>query len=199
MEKDIKTLIESPNPIKENDLVSLYLSLREKTDALTSMITIVSEYVADLLNQIIRNTFVPQMIEMLQKKGLELEGPKPDYNWVQSSYAGFNIINKNWKNFDIRIEFEIRWLKSPIIGFHKKDHFERSEHEEMWNLMQTLLKGKDENNRDWIYKSFIGAKDWHTDQAVEEIVNTNMVQQFEKMIKELLDVAEIIKKEGYEL
>lgn len=199
MEKDIKTLIESPNPIKENDLVSLYLSLREKTDALTSMITIVSEYVADLLNQIIRNTFVPQMIEMLQKKGLELEDPKPDYNWVQSSYAGFNIINKNWKNFDIRIEFEIRWLKSPIIGFHKKDHFERSEHEEMWNLMQTSLKGKDENNRDWIYKSFIGAKDWHTDQAVEEIVNTNMVQQFENMIKELLDVAEIIKKEGYEL
>ena len=199
MEKDIKTLIESPNPIKENDLVSLYLSLREKTDALTSMITIVSEYVADLLNQIIRNTFVPQMIEMLQKKGLELEDPKPDYNWVQSSYSGFNIINKNWKNFDIRIEFEIRWLKSPIIGFHKKDHFERSEHEEMWNLMQTSLKGKDKNNRDWIYKSFIGAKDWHTDQAVEEIVNTNMVQQFEKMIKELLDVAEIIKKEGYEL
>ena len=199
MEKDIKSLIESPTLIKESNQVCLYKDLKEKSDALTSMNIIVSECLADLLNQIIQNKFVPDMIEMLQNKGLELEDPKPGYDWVQSSYAGFNIINKEWKNFDIGIEFETRWLKSPIIGFLKKDHFKRSDHEEMWNLMQNSLKAKDKKNKSWIYKSFIGAKDWHTDQAVNDIFNGNMVRQFEIMIAELLNVAEETKNKGYEL
>lgn len=183
----------------EKEQACQYQKLKAQCEALDTVNLMISEHVVFLLNQIIRNIFVPKLREMLWENKLELVEPTSESEWVQSSYAGFQIINTEWKNFCIGIEFENRWLKKPIIGFLKKNHVNRKDCEEMWKLMQEKYGARGRNNDSWIYKSFIGEDDWHTDKAIEKIVNGDMVSKFEKMIKELLKVAEEIKNEGYEL
>ena len=97
-----------------------YLELSKKLDSMSRINSILSNRVAYLLNNIIRNSFIPQMQDMLDKKGLSLVDAPSDYDWVNSSYAGFVINVPNWTYFVIGIEFESKWLKRPIIGFLKE-------------------------------------------------------------------------------
>ena len=204
MENDLKTLIEAPIPTDNKDIADLYRGLRDKSRSLIDLNSLVANYVVDLLNQIIRNSFCPQMQDMLKQRGLYLEGYpyNSDCDWVISPWAGFTIINDNWKHFLIGIEFGSKWLKKPIIGFLKKDDVKRETMEPLWTNLQNLYKMKKNlNNELWIYKQFIGNNDWHTDDAINKIMDGTMVNQFAEMIDEILDVAEQVKNinPNYEL
>ena len=74
--------------------------------------------------------------------------------------------------------------------------------EPLWTDLQGLYKMQNDlNNELWIYKKFIGNKDWHTDSAINQIMDGTIVNQFAEMIDEILDVAEQvkIKNPNYEL
>ena len=69
------------------------------------------------------NDFVPQMKKMLANKNLFIADLDLETDWVNTSYVGLWIENPDWKYFAIAIEFERRWLKDPIIGFHRKEEY----------------------------------------------------------------------------
>ncbi len=170
-----------------------YLELSKKLYTMSRINSILSNRVAYLLNNIIRNSFIPQMKVMLNKKGLSLAEASSDYDWVNSSYAGFVINVPDWKYFAIGIEFERKWLKSPIIGFLKKDEYTKDQID-CWEDLKKKYSERDPNNSYWIYKSFTESNDWDTQEAIEKIVNGEMVKAFENEIEELLDCAKEIKK-----
>ena len=178
------------------------MELSTKLDSMSRINSIISNQIADILNQIIRNSFVPQMKEML--KGINTENClvlidyPSDYDWVKSSYAGFTIEVSNWKYFDIGIEFESKWLKRPIIGFLKKEKYLK-ENIKCWETLQNMYSKRDPNNQSWIYKKFIGPNDWHSCDSIDKIENGEMVGNFEEMINEMLDIAEEIKNESFEI
>ena len=202
MDKDLKNLIEAPIPTDNKEIADLYRSLRDKNRSLIDLDSLVSDYVVDLLNNIIRNAFCPQMQMMLEGKGLRLKEQPSDYNWVLSPYAGFRIINNEWKNFRIGIEFEQKWLDRPIIGFLKNKDVKRVDLDSLWNDLQDkyqIKRGKD--NDSWIFKNFIGEMHWHSDKAINQIMDGTIVNQFAEMIDEILNVAEQVKiiNPNYEL
>lgn len=180
----------------ESDLKNLrlkYLELIQKNHTMSRINSILLNRVAYILNNIIRNLFIPQMKDMLNKKGLSLVETPPDYDWVNSSYAGFVINVPDWKYFVIGIEFENKWLKSPIIGFLKKKEYTKDQID-CWKDLKKKYSERDPNNSCWIYKSFTEAKDWHNQEVIEKIVKGEMVKAFENNINELLDCAKEIKK-----
>ena len=170
-----------------------YLELSKKLYSMSRINSILSNQVAYILNNIIRNSFIPQMQDMLDKKGLSLVDAPSDYDWVNSSYAGFVINVPNWTYFVIGIEFESKWLKRPIIGFLKKKEYER-ENIKCWEDLKNRYSKRDPGNKAWIYKSFEESNDWHTQEAIDKIVNGKMVEAFKNEIEELLDCAKKIKK-----
>lgn len=173
-----------------------YLELTEKIKSLQRINNILSCQVACILNQTIREVFIPKMKDMIKSKELSWIDYPSDYDWVLSSYAGFQIRVPSWKYFTIGIEFEKKWLKSPIIGFLKNSDYKR-EDIECWNELQNLYKSKDLNNLSWIYKDFKGSKDWHNHESVSQLIDGTMVNQFEEMIDEMLRSAEEVTKKGF--
>lgn len=202
MEKDLKTLIGAPIPTDNKEIAALYRDLRDKNRSLIDLNSLVSDYIVDLLNQIIRNTFCPQMQKMLEDRDLKLQDYPFNYDcdWVRNSYAGFSIKNNHWKHFLIGIEFESKWLKDPIIGFLRKDDVKREDIEPLWtDLQKRYGMKKNLNNELWIYKKFIGNNNWHTDDAINELMDGTIVNQFAEMIDEILNVAEQVEIPNYEL
>lgn len=179
-----------------------YMELSRKLNSMSRINSIISNQVADILNQLIRNSFVPQMKDML--KGINKESRfvlidyPSDYDWVNSSYAGFKIEVSNWKYFIIGIEFESRWLKQPIIGFLKKEEYLKKDID-CWEKLKNKYSKKDPNNQSWIYKKFKGPNDWHSRESVSRIESGKMVSDFKEMIQEMLACAEDIKNEGFEI
>ena len=169
-----------------------YLELTEKINSMQRINNILSSQVTFILNKIIRDVFIPQMKEMIKSKELSWIDCPSDNNWVNSSYAGFQIRVPSWKYFTIGIEFENKGLKSPIIGFLKNNDYKR-EDIKCWKELQKLYPSKDLNNLSWIYKDFKGSKDWHTHDSVSQLIDGTMVNQFQEMIDEMLSCAEEVK------
>lgn len=187
-----------PDDDNDSERCQKYLQLSQKNDSMQRIKTTLENQISDMLNNIIRNEFVPQvknMLEMLEEKGLELIEPSKDYDWVNSSYAGFNIEVSSWKYFTIGIEFESRQLKNLIVGFLKKNEKNRSDIT-CWNRLQDIYKCKDRQNQLWIYKDYIGLRDWHNSSAIEQIANGSMVKNLRDMIEEMIKCSNIIRTEG---
>ena len=171
-----------------------YQELTKKIDSMQRINNILLWQVAGILNKTIRDVFIPQMKEMLKQKGLSWIDYPSDYDWINSSYAGFRIEVPSWKYFKIGIEFEKKWLKSPIIGFLIKEGYKRNEIE-CWSELQKLYTQKGLNNQYWIYKNFKGSNDWHNYESISQLLDGNMVKIFQEMIDEMLNCANKVNEQ----
>ena len=194
------------------ELVSKYYGKLAKTneDAVTALNTMLAQdglfvyvpknvkvdrtiQVINTINQIMNNDFVPQMKKMLANKNLIITDIDLETDWVYTSYVGLWIENPDWKYFAIAIEFERRWLKDPIIGFHRKEEYKR-EDIKCWDILKERYSSLGPTNPNWIYKRFKEQYDWHTPEAIDKIANGRMVKAFEEEIDEILKCAKEINE-----
>ena len=191
--KELKDLSELLNtPISGDEAVTEAVKqLKQKRVIMERVSNMITIQVIKIINQIMNEEFVPQMEKMLLNKKLNPMNIDSYIDWINTSYVGLWIENPDWKYFGIAIEFERRWLKDPIIGFHIKEGYKREEIK-CWETLKEKYSKRDPKNSNWIYKSFKGPKDWHTIDAIEKIKNGKMVELFEEMIDEILDCAKDI-------
>lgn len=189
--KDLLELLNTPNHKGEAtvDVIKQLKHKRETMERISNMITI---QVIKTINQIMNGLFVPQMKKMLENKNLILADIDPETDWINTSYVGLQIYNSEWKYFYIAIEFEVRWLKDPIIGFHRKEEYKR-EDIACWNTLVEKYSKRQPKNENWIFRSF-KPYDWHTQEAIDKIVNGEMVDAFEIEIDNMLKCAKEINE-----
>jgi hypothetical protein len=189
--KDLLELLNTPNHKGEVavDAIKQLKHKRETMERISNMITI---QVINTINQIMNNDFVPQMKKMLANKNLFIADIDLETDWVNTSYVGLWIENPDWKHFAIAIEFERRWLKDPIIGFHRKEEYKR-EDIACWNKLVEKYSKRQSKNENWIFRSF-KPYDWHTPEAIDKIVNGEMVEAFEIEIDNMLKCAKEINE-----
>ena len=192
MEKTCINELVDWQPKDDTESCQKYQQLTKKIDLMVKINFILSNQIADVLNNIIQHTFVPQLKSMLEEKGLELKEPSKDYDWVKSPYAGFRITVPGWKYFVIGLEFEKKWLHNLIIGFLKKKEYNgielKREDIKCWDdLQKNFNVKKGLSNQSWIYKDFEGEQNWHKSSAIEQIVNGTMVKNLKKMIEEMIN------------
>lgn len=190
--KDLLELLNTPNHKGEEtvDAIKQLKHKRETMERISNMITI---QVINTINQIMNNDFVPQMKKMLANKNLIITDIDLETDWVYTSYVGLWIENPDWKYFAIAIEFERRWLKDPIIGFHRKEEYKR-EDIKCWDILKERYSSLGPTNPNWIYKRFKEQYDWHTPEAIDKIANGRMVKAFEEEIDEILKCAKEINE-----
>ena len=140
---------------------------------------VVADNIANLKNYLINKVFLPQL--SLICKELGLENVSEEYDRVNESWAGFQIINTRWKVFKIGFEFESKGLGNFIIGINHINNDIRKD--ETFEQLKPFFARK---NNNWVWKSFPTYSYWGKD-AMIAIQNGEMANIFKEEIKKILE------------
>ncbi len=179
----IKILTNTNLNSKMNDELIEILSKIENIDSVFA----IGDNFDNIKNYIINKTFLPQLSAICEK--INLVNESVEYNRVNTSWAGFQITNPNWKYFKIAFEFEAKGLKNPIVGITHIDPSIRNE--PVFEILKTRFKGK---NKNWVWHDFSKYGNWGK-EAMIAIQNGEMSDAFENEIENILkltiDVADM--------
>lgn len=111
-------------------------------------------------------------------------------NWMETSYAGLSFYNPQWKYLKLAFEFEHKGLDFLIFGFRTKDE-DGAKREDVkdWEDIQInySIPRKAVNNTCWIFKDFIGNKDWDNASGIKDLLNGKTLNDFSRMFDEAID------------
>jgi hypothetical protein len=140
----------------------------------------ISENLSNLKNHLINKVFLPQLSSACKELGLE--NVSEEYDRVNESWSGFQIINPTWNIFKIGFEFEKKGLSDFIIGINHKDNAIRKD--DVFEKLKPLFPRKNEN---WVWKSFPVFYYWGK-EAMIAIQSGEMAKIFKEEIKKILEL-----------
>ena len=159
------------------------LSHKENLDAIYDIVNNKNAVV----NRIVNEEFLPKLRILAKSKGLSM-GDGCIENWFETSYAGLSFYNPQWTYLKLAFEFEHRGLGRLIFGFRTKDEdgVKRKDVKD-WEKVQKNYSTKDVNNQCWIWKDFIGNKDWDNASGIKDLLNGKTLNVFSIMFDEAID------------
>lgn len=172
---DILKILTYRDMVNSNELLKV-MSKEENLDS----VFVIANNLNGMICNIINNTLHPQLLNLAQDKGLKLHFSNSD-GWMTDSFPGWDFEHPDWKNFNIRMEFEKRGMVDLIIGFVKKENKWRKDIE-CWDELWKRTSSIDKNNQLWIYNSF-PKPNWNNPDSLREIINGSMI----KLISEEID------------
>lgn len=172
---DILKILTYRDMVNSNELLKV-MSKEENLDS----VFVIANNLNGMICNIINNTLHPQLLNLAQDKGLKLHFSNSD-GWMTDSFPGWDFEHPDWKNFNIRMEFEKRGMVDLIIGFQKKENKWRKDIE-CWDELWKRTSSIDKNNQLWIYNSF-PKPNWNNPDSLREIINGSMI----KLISEEID------------
>ena len=172
---DILKILTYRDMVNSNELLKV-MSKEENLDS----VFVIANNLNGMICNIINNTLHPQLLNLAQDKGLKLHFSNSD-GWMTDSFPGWDFEHPDWKNFNIRMEFEKRGMVDLIIGFKKKENKWRKDIE-CWDELLKRTSSIDKNNQSWIYNSFT-KPNWNNPDSLREIINGSMI----KLISEEID------------
>lgn len=153
------------------------IELLSQNDNIEATFTI-GERLNDVKNHLINKVFLPQLNDLC--KELNLINDSDEYDRVNTSWAGFRIINPNWNFFKIALEFEARGLRNSIIGVTYINPDNRKD--EIFEILKGRFKDK---NKNWVWNDFPKYNSWNKD-AMIAIQNGEMKNIFKTEIENIL-------------
>lgn len=175
---DILKILTYSDMVNSNELIKV-MSKEEYLDS----VFVIANNLNGMICNIINNTLYPQLMSLAQSKGLNLHFSNSD-GWMTDSWAGWNFEHPDWKNFNIRMEFERRGMNELIIGFVKKENKRREDIEcwdELWKRTTSIAK----NNQLWIYKQF-PKPNWNNPDSLRGIIDGSMIKLISEELDELI-------------
>jgi hypothetical protein len=140
----------------------------------------IADNLTHLKNYLINKIFLPQLSEICEELGLK--NVSEEYDRVNESWSGFQIMNPNWKVFKIGFEFESRNLGNFIIGVNHINNDIRKD--ETFEKLNPLFARK---NNNWVWKPFPTHSSWGK-EAMVAIQNGEMANIFKEEIKKILEL-----------
>ncbi|RED26322.1 PD-(D/E)XK nuclease superfamily protein [Flavobacterium cutihirudinis] len=153
------------------------IELLSQNDNIEATFTI-GERLNDVKNHLINKVFLPQLNDLCEE--LNLINDSDEYDRVNTSWAGFRIINPNWNFFKIALEFEARGLRNSIIGVTYINPDNRKD--EILEILKGRFKDK---NKNWVWNDFPKYNSWNKD-AMIAIQNGEMKNIFKTEIENIL-------------
>ena len=171
------------NVMEDNKELLDILSHKENLDAIYDIVNNKNAVV----NRIVNEEFLPKLRILAKSKGLSM-GDGCIENWFETSYAGLSFYNPQWTYLKLAFEFEHRGLGRLIFGFRTKDEdgVKRKDVKD-WEKVQKNYSTKDVNNQCWIWKDFIGNKDWDNASGIKDLLNGKTLNVFSIMFDEAID------------
>jgi hypothetical protein len=157
------------------------ICILSKKENLASVFSI-AENLDGIRNYLINKIFLPQLTSICEDLGLK--NTSEEYDRVNTSCAGFQIENHQWKYFKIGFEFEQRGLRQFIIGINHKDY--KIRHDKTFEKLKQHFPKKNEK---WVWKDFPTYTYWGKD-AMIAIHNGTMADIFKKEIIKILNLVE---------
>ncbi len=140
-----------------------------------------------VINRIINEVFIPKLRDLAESKGLTL-GNDCIKNWFETSYEGLSFYNPQWKYLKLAFEFEGKGLKDLIFGFRTKDGVKREDVKDWEDIQKDYsIPRRAINNTCWIFKDFIGNKDWDNASGIKDLLNGKTLDVFSQMFDEAID------------
>jgi hypothetical protein len=136
-----------------------------------------------LKNHLINKDFLPQLSKICEELGLK--NISKEYDRVNVSWSGFQIMNPNWKVFQIGFEFESKNLGEFIIGVNHINNNIRND--ETFKKLRSLFVRK---NANWVWKPFPTPYYYWGKEAMVAIQNGDMAKIFKEEIKKILKLTE---------
>lgn len=142
-------------------------------------------------NYLVNKVFLPQLLQVCND--LKLECKNDEFDRVNTPCARFSILNPDWNYFKIGFEFEVRGLRSLIIGINHKDVKIRNE-----DTFNELKKHFKKNNKSWVYSDFPKYNNWD-ENAMKAIINKEMASVFQTELKKILEITKDLEKRNFKL
>jgi hypothetical protein len=172
----LKQLTNQDMDTKNKEEIIELLSKRENLEAAY----IISNNFHDVRNYLINKIFIPQITQLCTE--LNLQNVSEEYDYVNTSWAGFSIINPKWKYYKIAFEFENKGLRNFIIGINHKDI--NIKNNETWDNLKSKFQ---KNNEMWVWNAFSKFPNWDI-SAMIAIQNGEMANIFAEEITKILEL-----------
>lgn len=169
------------NVMEDNKDLFDILSKKENLDAIYDIVNNKNAVV----NRIVNEEFIPQLRILAKSKGFSM-GDGCIENWFEKPYTGLSFYNPQWKYLELAFEFERIGLGRLIFGFSTKAGVKREDVKD-WEKVQKNYSTKDVNNPCWIFKDFIGNKDWDNASGIKDLLNGKTLNVFSIMFDEAID------------
>jgi len=140
----------------------------------------IGDNLSDMKNHLVNKVFLPRLTSICEELGLK--NVSEEYDRVNTSWAGFQILNPSWRFFKIGFEFEARGLGNLIIGVNHIDNDVRND-----ETFETLKQQFPRRNNNWVWKNFPTFPYWGKD-AMIAIQNGEMAEIFKEEIGKILEM-----------
>ena len=159
-----------------NEEIIILLSQSENVEATFT----IGENLDNVKNYLINKVFLRQLITICSE--LRLQCDSKEYDRVNTSWAGFDIRNPDWKFFKFGFEFEAKGLISFIIGLNYKNDEMRND--ETFEKLKAHFR---RNNANWVWNDFPKYSTWGKD-AMIAIINGEMSNIIKTEIEKILEL-----------
>lgn len=186
-----ETLIQYANHVKSltNNTTGNAMSqeLIEKLSTLENLEAAytIADNISKVRNNIINTVLLPQMHEVAKELDIEFNSSEGDYDYVNTSWAGFSYTIPRYKNYNLFMEFGKKGLNNLIIGFVPKS--ENSDTSSFPKIKQIVGGG---NNR-CAFQKFPIHPNWHAD-AMKAILTGEMKTIMKDKIQNLIEITKEI-------
>ena len=140
----------------------------------------IGENLDNVKNYLINKVFLKQLSTVCIDLGLQCD--LEEYDRVNTSWAGFDVINPDWKFFKFGFEFEAKGLRAFIIGLKHKNGEVRND--ETFEKLKAHFRRK---NTNWVWNDFPKYSTWGK-EAMIAIINGEMSNIFKTEIKKILEM-----------
>ena len=137
----------------------------------------------NLINHIINDEFIPKLKDLAESKGLIMGGDCTE-NWMKKSDAVASFFNHHWKYFRLAFGFNYGGMRYPYFGFRTKAGVKREDVKDWENVQNNYSPKSDQY---WIWKDFIGNKDWDNASGIKDLLNGKTLNDFSIMFDEAID------------
>lgn len=105
-------------------------------------------------------------------------------NWMEKSWAGASFYNHHWKYLRLAFGFNCGGMRNPYFGFRTKAGVKREDVKDWENVQKNYSSQSDQC---WIWKDFIGNKDWDNASGIKDLLNGKTLNDFSIMFDEAID------------
>lgn len=136
-----------------------------------------------VVNRIINEVFIPKLRDLAESKGL-IMGDDCTENWMEKTDAVASFYNPKWKYLILAFGFYYGGMRNPYFGFCTKDEANCEDVKDWENVQKNYSSQSDQC---WIWKDFIGNKDWDDASAIKDLLNGKTLNDFSIMFDEAID------------
>ena len=155
------------------------IELLSRTENVEATFTI-GENLDNVKNYLINKVFLKQLSTICSKLGFKCS--LEEYDRVNTSHAGFEVINPDWKFFKFLLQFQSKGLRTFLIGISHKNEAVRND--KIFTKLKAHFQGNNTNN---VWNDFPKYSNWGK-QAMIAIINDEMSNIFKAEIEKILEL-----------